>query len=147
MDCSLPGSSVHGIFPGKSTGVGCHFLLQETFLTQGLNPGLPHCRQMLYCLSHQGSPLAEEVNGGTDWESSIVIYTLGKCAQSCPPLCGPMDCRFPGSSVHGISQEGILEQLPFPTPGDLPDPGIQPMSLVSPASAGRFFTTLPPRKR
>ena len=33
--------------PGKNTGVGCHFLLQGVFLTQGLNPGLPHCRQML----------------------------------------------------------------------------------------------------
>ena len=43
-------------FPGKNPGVGCHFLLQETFLTKGLNPGLPHCRQMLYCLSYQGSP-------------------------------------------------------------------------------------------
>ena len=42
-------------FPGKNTGVGCHFLLQEIFLTQGLNPGLPHYRQTLYCLSHQGS--------------------------------------------------------------------------------------------
>ena len=38
----------------KSTGVGCHFFLQGIFPTQGLNPGLPHCRQMLYCLSHQG---------------------------------------------------------------------------------------------
>ena len=44
-------------FPGKNTGVDCHFLLQEIFLTHGLNPGLPHCRQMLYCLSHQGSPI------------------------------------------------------------------------------------------
>ena len=34
-------------FPGKNTGVGCHFLLQGIFPTQGLNPGLPHCRQML----------------------------------------------------------------------------------------------------
>ena len=42
-------------FLGKSTGVGCHFLLQGIFLTQGLNPGLPHCRQTLYHLSHQGS--------------------------------------------------------------------------------------------
>ena len=42
-------------FPGKNTGVGCHFLLQEIFRTQGLNPGLSHCRQTLYCLSHQGS--------------------------------------------------------------------------------------------
>ena len=42
-------------FPGKSTGVGCHFLLQGIFLTQGSNLGLPHCRQTLYLLSHQGS--------------------------------------------------------------------------------------------
>ena len=38
MDCSLPGSSVHGIFPGKNTGVGCHFLLQGNFPTQGPKP-------------------------------------------------------------------------------------------------------------
>ena len=37
-------------FPDKHTGVGCHFLLQGIFQTQGLNPGLPHCR--LYHLSH-----------------------------------------------------------------------------------------------
>ena len=41
---------------GKNTGVGCHSLLQEIFLTQGLNPGLLHCRQILYRLSHQRSP-------------------------------------------------------------------------------------------
>ena len=44
-------------FSSKRTGVGCHFLLQGIFLTQGLNPGLPHCRQTLYPLSHQGSPI------------------------------------------------------------------------------------------
>ena len=43
-------------FQGKSTGVGYHFLLQGIFLTQGSNPGPLHCRQMLYPLSHQGSP-------------------------------------------------------------------------------------------
>ena len=43
-------------FPGKNTGVGCQFLLQEIFPTQGLNPGLLHCRQMVYHLSHQGNP-------------------------------------------------------------------------------------------
>ena len=42
-------------FPGKNSGMGCHFLLQEIFLTQGLNLGLLHCRQILYHLSHQGS--------------------------------------------------------------------------------------------
>ena len=42
-------------FPGKSSGVGCHFLLQGIFLTQESNPGLLHYRQILYRLSHQGS--------------------------------------------------------------------------------------------
>ena len=41
--------------PGKNRGVGSHFLLQGILPTQGLNPGLPHCRQMLYHLCHQGS--------------------------------------------------------------------------------------------
>ena len=43
-------------FPGKNTGVGFHFLLQRIFPTQGSNPCLLHCRQILSCLSHQGSP-------------------------------------------------------------------------------------------
>ena len=55
-DCSPPGSSVHGDSPSKNNGVGCHALIQGTFPTQGSNPGLPHCRQILYHLSHQGSP-------------------------------------------------------------------------------------------
>ena len=42
--------------PGKNTGEGWHFLLQGKFPTQGSNPGLLHCRQILYHLSHQGSP-------------------------------------------------------------------------------------------
>ena len=42
--------------PGQNTGVGGRSLLQGIFPTQGSNPGLPHCRQILYHLSHQGSP-------------------------------------------------------------------------------------------
>ena len=57
MDCSPPGSSVHGDSPDKNIGVGCYALLQGIFPTQGSNPGLPHCRWIPYCLSHQGSPL------------------------------------------------------------------------------------------
>ena len=45
------------ILVSKNTGVDCHVLLQRLFLTQGSNPGLPQCRQMLYPLSHQGSAL------------------------------------------------------------------------------------------
>ena len=56
MECSLPGSSVHVDSPGKNTGMGCHSILQGIFLTQGLNLALPHCRQILYRLSHEGSP-------------------------------------------------------------------------------------------
>ena len=51
MDCSPPGSSVHGDSLGKNTRVGCHALLQGIFTIQGLNPGLPHCRQILYHLT------------------------------------------------------------------------------------------------
>ena len=49
MASSPSGSSVHWIFfPGKNPGVGCHFLLQEIFLTQGSNPRLLLGRQVLY---------------------------------------------------------------------------------------------------
>ena len=68
-------------------------------------------------------------------------------AQSCPTLCDPMDCSPPGSSIHGIFQARALEwgaTLPFPSPGDLPGPGIEP---ASPALAGGFLTLTnePPR--
>ena len=56
MECSPPGSSGRGVFSNQNIGVGCQALLQGIFLTQGSNPGLLHCRQILYCLSHQGSP-------------------------------------------------------------------------------------------
>ena len=49
----------HGLYrnsPGQNTGVGSLSLLQGIFPTQGSNPGLPHCRQILYQLSHKGSP-------------------------------------------------------------------------------------------
>ena len=55
-------------FPGKSTRVGCHVLLQGIFPTQGSNLGLPHCKQMPYCLSHQGSPDSLDVY---EWMISV----------------------------------------------------------------------------
>ena len=54
-----------------------------------------------------------------------------------------MDCRSPGSSVHGISQQEYWEGFPFPSPGDIPRPAIKP---EAPALAGGFFTTEPPGK-
>ena len=56
VNCSLQGSSVHGDSPGKNIGVSCRALLQGVFPTQGSNPDLLHCRQILYQLSYQGSP-------------------------------------------------------------------------------------------
>ena len=55
-------------FPGKSTGVGCHFLLQQIFLTQGSNPSLLHCSQILNCLSHQ-----ESYTGGERMRISLTL--------------------------------------------------------------------------
>ena len=63
--------------------------------------------------------------------------------QSCLTLCDSTDCSPLGSSVHGILQARILEQVAFLSPGDLPNPGTEPMS---PALAGRFFTSEPPGK-
>ena len=63
-------------------------------------------------------------------------------AQSCLTLCDPTDCSLPGFSIHGILQE-YWSGLPFPSPEDLPDPG---MESVSPALADRFLTTAPPGK-
>ena len=54
-------------------------------------------------------------------------------------FCDPMDCSPPGSSVHGIFWQEYYSGLPFLTPRDLPDPGIESMFLVSPASAGKLF--------
>ena len=65
-------------FPGKSAGVDCHFLLQGIFLTQESNPGLPHCRQMLYSLSHQGSPPTNH----TFIQLSLVTLPLNSCLEA-----------------------------------------------------------------
>ena len=69
--------------------MGGHSLLQGIFLTQGPNLGLPHCRWVLYRLSH--------------------TEIAAKSLQSCPTLCDPMDCSHPGSSVHEIFQARVLE--------------------------------------
>ena len=55
IDCSLPDSSVHENSPGKNIGLGCHVLLQGIFQTRESNPGLLHCRQIIYHMNHQGT--------------------------------------------------------------------------------------------
>ena len=65
------------------------------------------------------------------------------CVQliSCVWLYNCMDYSLPASSAHGIFQQEYRSGLPFPLPGDIPNPGIEP---TAPALAGRFFTTVPP---
>ena len=97
MDCSPPGSSVHGDSPGKNSGVGYHTLLQGILPTQGWEPGLLHCRQILYHLSHQGSPV-------------IIIGNVIKCLVYPKPLQyfgleNPMDYPW------GCKESDMAEQL------------------------------------
>ena len=63
-----------------------------------------------------------------------------KLFQSCPALCNPMDSSLSLLSME-LSRQEYWNGLPCPPPGDLPDPGIEPPSLTSPALAGGFFTT------
>ena len=86
--------------PGKNTGVGCHSLLQRIFLTQGLNLGLPHCRQILYCLSHRGSPLCPmgvyNITSYTELPTALLQPSSSLTPTSCRfhtakqfPICWP----------------------------------------------------------
>ena len=70
-------------------------------------------------------------------------FVESEVTQSCPTLSDPMDCSPPGFSLHGIFQARISSGLPFPSPGDLPDPGIEPRSPSLQADA---LTSEPPRK-
>ena len=69
----------------------------------------------------------ESVSQGRAQQLAILL-PLSEVAQLYLTLCNPVGCSPTGSSVHGILQARILE-LPFPSPGDLPDPGIKPRSL------------------
>ena len=62
--------------PGKNTGVGRHAFLQGIFPTQGSNPGLLHCKRILYCLSHQGSPICPNNMplSSNDISSNRILY-------------------------------------------------------------------------
>ena len=62
-----------------------------------------------------------------------------KSLQSCPTLCDPMGCSPPGSLSMGYPRQEYWRVL-FSSPGDLPNPGMEPESLMSPALASGFFT-------
>ena len=79
-------------FPGNNTGVGCHFLLQWIFLTQGLNLCL------LRLLHWQARSLPLSLLG--DVQNSGSVSSVSSVAQSCPALCDPMNRSTPGLPVH-----------------------------------------------
>ena len=63
------------------------------------------------------------------------------CTQKCPTLYDPMDCSPPGSSVHEVSRQEYWNGFPFPSPGNVPDSGLKPASLVLPELSVTFFTS------
>ena len=115
-------------FPRQDTGVGCHFLFLEIFLTQGSNAPLLQWQAPSLPLSRQGSP-------------AITCIAVVSVAQSCPTLCDPMDCSPTGSSVHRIFQARMLEWVVISYSRRSSQPREWITSLRSPALAGRFFTT------
>ena len=86
--------------------------------------------------AYSASPLSNPQGSRGSVPDLCVLVT-----QSRPALCDPVNGSPPGSSVLGFSRQEHWRGLLFPSPGDLPDPGIEPVSLMSPALAGRFFTT------
>ena len=66
------------------------------------------------------------------------MYVLSRSVMSDSAASLTVPCQTPLSM--GLSRQDYWSRLPFPTPGDLPDPGIKPVSLESPALAGRFFS-------
>ena len=87
--------------------MGCHSLLQGIFPTQGLNPGLPHCRQILYHQSHQGSP---RPSSGVDLGDCCSTTTISLTAQNFLPAGG----FLPGGG--GWEPQGPREPQALPTP-------------------------------
>ena len=124
------GSSVRGDSPGKNTGVGSHSPLQEVFPSQGSNLCLLHCRQILYCLSHQITRVCVCV--------CVCVYVCVSCLVL-SNSCDPMDSSSsPGSSIHGILQARILERVAIPISRESSQ--CRDQTRVS-CIAGRFFTT------
>ena len=93
-------------------------------------------RWILYNWATREAPTYNSMATNTKECPPDFTCVCAKSLQSYLTLCNLRDCSSPGSSVHGI-----LQGLPCPPPGDLPNPGIEPASLMSPALTGGFFTT------
>ena len=75
-----------------------------------------------------------------------LLGDLLQCAQSCLTLCDPMDCSHHAPLSMEFSRQECWSGLPFPSPGHLPDPGIKPTTLVSPALQVNSLPLVPPGK-
>ena len=95
MDCNPPGLLCPRDSPGKNTGVGCHFLFQRIFPTQELNPGLLHCRQILYQLSYKGIPVHS-----MGFDKRIISCTHYYCIQQNSFITLKAFCTLP---IHVVS--------------------------------------------
>ena len=132
---SLPGES-----HGQRSLVGCSpWGRKESDTTERLTLHfLPHLTsvRILICFCRDASPIAPHLRTS--------FYPASVCArllQSGPTLGNPMDCSLSGPLSMGFSRQEYWSGLPFPSPGDLPHPGIKPASLMSPAWARTFFST------
>ena len=153
--------------PGQSTGVGGLSLLQGIFATQGWKPGLLHCRQILYCLSHKGSPrilgwVAYPFSSGYSWprnwtrvfciaggffpnwamrKATVTQSSVNKhvCALSRVWLLEtPWAVARQTPLSMGIFKQDYWSGLPFLSPGDHPDLGTKPRSPA--LQAGSLLT-------
>ena len=132
-------------------GVQCHLSLVRE---PGMLNALQHKGQSFTMSDFSALNASDVPLINTDWVPNFHFTTeklnhkvLFLLAKLCSTLCDPVNCGPPGSSVHGISQASIPRQcwsgFPFPSPGDFPNSGIEPMY---PALIGGFFTTEPPGK-
>ena len=100
MDCSLHQAPPSMGFSRQGYRVGCHFLLQGIFLIQGLNLGIPHCRQTLYHLSHQGSHFFPR-DLRNNWYCLVSLFCFVYNYYSCSTLCFALNSSyFLGSWDH-----------------------------------------------
>ena len=129
--------------PGKSIGVGCHFLLQcrKVKSESEVAQSCPTLSNLMDC-SPSGSPSLGSPGKNTGVGCHFLLQCMkvkseSELAQSCPTLSNPMDHSQPGSSVHGILQERVLEWVAMPSSrGSSQSRDQTQVSLI----AGGFFT-------
>ena len=109
--------------PGKNTGLGCHFLLQGIFQTQGSNPCLLYCRQIIYHMSNWGSPYSSPQRTKTPVVLVLVLGCVSSVTKLHPTFCDPtVNCQA-SLSIEFPRQE-YWSGMPLSSSEDIPDPGI-----------------------